>query len=119
MARYRCELRHDDPECQKVRVLEYPSPKPQVGSDISISRACPHCGKESGWFRFLVVKKVLGPRDDWPWKKHKGRRVEDVIRDDVRYVLWATGNDPEGKPDRPLMLSTSALKLLKQHPVAL
>lgn len=41
---------------------------------------------------FRRVKPTLGMEDKFPFGRHAGKKVEDILEDDPQYILWFDEN---------------------------
>jgi len=55
--------------------------------------------------------KILGVQDTFPFGKHKGEMVEDVIHDDGSYITWCLENEV-------FELDEEAMKLAEKRKLA-
>lgn len=110
--KYHCKLRC--PRCNETFFNDLP--KNPLYSDPYVYCTCANC---QGFERHKCVEatKMLGLRDRWPWRPHKGRPVEDVILTDPGAVRWAIGEDPDKGPKRPILLDNAAYEFYQKQPL--
>lgn len=92
--------------CQKDQITPGVTRRENIGDRDTLCRFCERVTTH----RVLVSEDLLDLADPWPHKKHKGKLVRTVIREDLHYVRFFIE-----EAERPVRLSPQALLVYKQQ----